>query len=347
MKQIFQRKSLFVCLLVVAILSFGLTACSTSGADKQAKSDENEGFTGTVTFGDAQWDSVEIHNAIARTILEKGYGIKTDVVSGSSASVLLGLERGDIDVLMEAWKLSYAGALEKALDSGKIQVVSENFTDDTQGLYVPRYVIEGDAERGIKPMAPDLKSVDQLPKYKDLFKDPNDPGKGQIMGAPSGYIADQTLQKKMKAYKLDETYNYFTPGSKTALVTSLDTAFREGKPWVGYGWTPTYFAAKYDLVLLKEPAYTEECWKSDMACAFPNDVVTIPVNTKFAKKAPKVVEFLSHYKTSAEITNDMLLYMGDHKASPEETAKWWLQTNDLWTKWVPEEIANKVKKALQ
>lgn len=35
-----------------------------------------------------------------------------------------------------------------------------------QGSYVPRYLVEGDAERGIEPrLAPDLRSVTDLPRY--------------------------------------------------------------------------------------------------------------------------------------------------------------------------------------
>jgi len=52
-----------------------------------------------------------------------------------------------------------------------------NFPDSTQGWYVPTYVIKGDKERGIEPMAPDLKTVEDMPKYWELFQNPQIPGK--------------------------------------------------------------------------------------------------------------------------------------------------------------------------
>jgi glycine betaine/proline transport system substrate-binding protein len=49
------------------------------------------------------------------------------------------------------------------------------FDDAAQGFYVPRYLVEGDAERGIEPLAPDLRSVSDLPRYAELFRDPSSP----------------------------------------------------------------------------------------------------------------------------------------------------------------------------
>ena len=66
------------------------------------------------------------------------------------------------------------------------------------------------------------------------------------------------------------------------------------------------------------------------------------------EKAPEVVEFLKNYKTSSELTNEMLAYMQENDARADETAIWFLQKyEELWTQWLPEDIASKVKEALQ
>jgi ABC-type proline/glycine betaine transport system substrate-binding protein len=54
--------------------------------------------------------------------------------------------------------------------SGLYQELGLNFGDNMQGLYVPRYVIEGDTERGIEAMAPDLKAVADLAKYPERIQ---------------------------------------------------------------------------------------------------------------------------------------------------------------------------------
>ncbi|MEB0015164.1 histidine ABC transporter substrate-binding protein, partial [Glaciimonas sp. Cout2] len=63
----------------------------------------------------------------------------------------------------DAWiRAEKAGSV---MPLGKVIVVA------SEGWYVPEYVIMGDASRGIKPMAPTLKSVSYLPTYKSFFKD--------------------------------------------------------------------------------------------------------------------------------------------------------------------------------
>ena len=69
---------------------------------------------------------------------------------------------------MSIWKygqIMLKRFMKKQLDKGTIIKLSTNFDDNSQGLYVPTYVIEGDKERGIEAVAPDLKTVEDLAKY--------------------------------------------------------------------------------------------------------------------------------------------------------------------------------------
>ncbi|HET7578768.1 MAG TPA: ABC transporter substrate-binding protein [Bacillales bacterium] len=343
-------RTIVLSLFIIPMLVLAGCGNNTNGGGS-ANSGKGGGYSGKIVFADAQWDSIELHNWIARWIIEKGYGIKTGVKSGSTAATFLGFRQGDIDVYMEVWTSNIKDVYQEALKSGDIKKVSVNYDDDKQGFFVPTYMIKGDPKRGIKATAPDLKSVKDLPKYWKLFKDPSDPSKGRIVGAPSGWEVDKILQKQVKAFGLDKTYNYFRPGSSTALTTSLSTAYKNGKPWIGYYWGPTWVLGKYDMTLLKEPKHTKKCWNTTKACAFPKVPVVVAVNSDFAKEAPKVVKFLSHYKTSADLTNAGLAQMQAHsdaKNPAKVAAKIWLNKHtDLWTKWVPDNVAKKVKKAIQ
>ena len=85
-----------------------------------------------------------------------------------------------------------------------------------------------------------------------------------------------------------------------------------------------------------------------MLCEWPVVDVTVAVHKSLKDKAPDVLEFLSKYRTSKDLTNNALLYMQENDASADETAKWFLRENeDLWISWVPEEVAAKVKEAIQ
>ncbi|WP_085523035.1 ABC transporter substrate-binding protein [Tuberibacillus sp. Marseille-P3662] len=331
---------------ITAMLIFAVTACGNSeGASSEGSGDSGSNKQVTLDFADAGWDSIRLHNEIAGTIIEEGYGYKTSVTPGNTPVTFQGLVNGDIDIYMEVWTGNIKEDYQKAIDEGSVKKTSVNFDDNTQGLYVPTYMIKGDEKRGIDPVAPDLKTVEDLKKYPDLFKGPS--GKPRIVGSPPGWEVDKILGQKVKTYGLDKQFEYFHPGSQTALTTSLSKAYEAGEPWVGYYWTPTWVMGKYDMTLLKEDEYSDEKWNNGYACEFPSNQVVTAATDSLEDKAPKVVEFLNHYKTSSSLTNEGLLYMQKNDAGAEEAAKWWLkQHEDLWTKWVPEAVAKKVKKAL-
>lgn len=331
-----QKKFVRTLLSIVFIVPLlFLTACG--GNTNQKK----------IVFADAGWESIRFHNEVARLILEEGYGFKTEVTNGSSSSTFLGLRRGDIDVYMEVWTNNIKKIYDEAIQSGDVVKVGVNFNDNRQGFYVPTYMIKGDPKRNIKPIAPDLKTVQDLQKYWKLFKDPSDENKGRIVGAPTGWEVYSILEKKINTYGLKKTFNHFAPGSETALTTSLTKAYENGDPWVGYYWEPTWVMGKYDMTLLEEPKYDEKVWRQNFGTEFPTMDVVIAVNKDVPNDHPEVVEFLKKYKTSSKLTNDALAYMQENSANEKETAKWWMKENmDVWTKWVPKDVAEKVKKAL-
>jgi len=182
----------FVTLALLALAGLGLAQkCETNR---------------TIVFADYDWESARVHNRIAQFILEKGYGCKTDALPGTSIPLITGLGRGDIDVSMEIWYNLSRDIIDRLESEGKIQRIGVNFPDAVQGWFVPTYVIKGDEKRGIKPMAPDLKSVFDLPKYKDLFRDPEEPTKGRFYNGVLGWFAEKVNTKKLKAYGLDKHY---------------------------------------------------------------------------------------------------------------------------------------------
>lgn len=315
-----------------------LTACGNT-ASKDSIS--------TIKLADPGWDSVRIHNSVAQIILEEGYGYETEVVNGTSTATLQALQQGDLQVYTEVWSDNLGDAYTNAIESGDVEDVATNFNDNSQGLYVPTYVIEGDAERGIEAVAPDLKTVKDLADYPELFQDPENKDKGRIIGAPSSWIISKYLEEKLVTYGLDEMYTYLAPGSDSSIVADLASAYKKGEPWVGYYWSPTFVTASYDLTLLGDDPFDQEAWDKDRSGEFPPNDVFVTVHKDLKTQAPEVVEFLSNYETSSALTEEALEYMGENESTPDETAKWFMEKNeDLWTSWVPEDIAEKVKAAL-
>jgi glycine betaine/proline transport system substrate-binding protein len=303
-----------------------------------------------ITFADAGWASMQFHNEVARTIVEKGYGYQTDVVTGSLAVLFLGLKRGDVDVYMEAWTNDLRDIYYPAIEEGSIIQVSINYNDNAQGFYVPTYVIEGDKERNIEPMAPDLKTVKDLKDYWHIFEDEADPSKGRIYGSPPTWTTtDEILRKKLQTYGLNKYYNYFSPGSGSALQAVIVGAYEKGEPIVAYYWEPTWVMGMLDLTLLEEAPYSDKKWLEDETfdCKFKEMDVTIAVNKDLPEKTPAVVEFLSNYRTTSDIASEALSYMMENDVGKKEAAYWFLKNRkDLWTEWVPQNVAKKVINAI-
>lgn len=307
-----------------------------------------------VVFGDLDWDSALFHNAVTRFILEKGYGCKTDAIPGSTVPLYSGAVRGDVDVVMEIWVNTSPKVWTDALQEGKVQEVGSNFKDGFHRWFVPRYMVEGD-----DAPAKDLKSVADLPKYKELFKDPEEPGKGRFYNCIPGWQCEITNTKKFHAYGLDKDFVNFRPGTGSALAAAIESSIKRKRPIFFYYWGPSWLYGKYqkDLVALEEPPYDKDIWQALEKAERPEDVkqatayspvdVVIGVNSAFAGKAPELIKFLSKYSTSSALVSEALAYMQDNGGSAEKAAKNFLETHeDVWTNWVPEEVAARVKGAL-
>ena len=321
--------------LGVLLLLIPLTGCLLERPEK------------SIVFADMQYDTVQVHGRIAAFILENGYGYQTDFIPCDTFSMFVGLERGDMDISMELWVESAMEAYEKAIASGKVIDLGTNFGDAWEGWLVPTFVIKGDPTRGIEPMAPDLKSIEDLPKYWELFKDPEELSKGRFHNGIPGWLCTEGNSRKLKAYGLDEYFTDFISGSDAALVGSMVAAHEKGEPWFGYYYDPTWVLGKLDMAKLEEPPFDREVWEATRGCAYPPGRVIVLANVSLLDRAPEVVEFLRTYETTATQNSAFLAYMQEKEASTEEAAIYFLQENEsTWTKWVPADIADKVKAAL-
>ncbi len=312
-----------------------------------------------IIFGDFGWDSAQVHNRIAGIIIEKGLGYPIKFVQGETImlnTALIQAKGGEApNVNMETWTENWQELYDEGLAKGKDAKTRQGFINlganvpnSVQGWYVPRYMVEGDAKRGIKATAKGLKSVFDLPKYWKLFKDPEDPTKGRFHSCIPGWSCALVNDKKFKAYGIMENYNIMQPGSGPALAASMETAYKRGKPWLGYYWAPTWVLGKLDMVRLEEPAFDQEIWDKTKACEYPAVKCDILVHKTLPKDAPDVVEFLKKYETTLDINNKFLAYMQDNKATTDAAAVWFLKNYEsLWTGWVSADVAAKVKASLK
>jgi len=305
------------------------------------------GYDKPIVFAELDWDSVQVLNNVARFVLEEGFGCATDSIPGSTVPMYRGAVRGDIDVVMEVWLDNVPDFWVPAVAAGDVLELDAVFDDAIQGFYVPRYMVEGDADRGIAATAPDLRSVADLPKYASLFRDPEQPDKGRFYNCIIGWRCEELNNVKLAAYGLTDDFTNFLPGTAIALAASMESAYLRGDAWLGYYWSPTWVLGKLDMIRLEEPPYTDACWAeieanvetpqaATEACSYPASTAVIALGKNFKDQAPAaLVAFLDAIDTPSAMINKILAHMQETDATPNEAALHFLQTEpEVWTGWL-------------
>ncbi len=329
---------------LIFALAAGLVAATPALAQDQAACELDR----PVVFGDLNWDSARFHAAVAEYIIRTGYGCATDSIPGDTIPLINGVARGDADLVMEIWTANPAEAWVEAEKAGQTVALGTTFPDASEGWFVPTAVVSGPVA-----VAPDLKSVTDLAKYRDLFTEPEEPGKGRFYNCPAGWQCEIVNTKKLEAYGLADSFTNFRPGTGEALAAAAEAGALRDKATLFYYWGPTWLLGKHDFTRLEEPPFDQAKWDAMMAAehpteatAYPESKVVIGANKAFTEAAPQLAAFLSAYSSTNAATSAMLAYMQDNKASPADAALHFLKTTDEWTAWVPAEVADRVKAAL-
>ncbi len=312
-----------------------------------------------VVFGELDWESAQVATWIARLVLEAGYGCETSAIPGTVVPLYQGAVRGDVDVIMEVWTDNTPDLWTDAVESGTVEQAGVAFDDAVQGWFVPRYLVEGDPERGIEPAAPDLRSVFDIPRYKELFRDPERPDRGRFYNCVVGWQCELVNGVKLHGYGLDDDLTNFRSGTGVALAAELEGAYRRGDAWLGYYWGPTWVLGELDLYMLEEPPFTQECWdaftalvdrpeEAEFACAYPASTAVVGVGSRFVDEAPEGVRaFLDAYHGGSAMLSRALAYMHAEDATPQQAARRFLRTEPtVWRAWLPTDVADMVAGAV-
>lgn len=333
------RKVLLVLLAGIIVASMVFAGCEGAAEEKPL-----------IKVSDLNWGSAHFQSEVAKIIIEEGYGYPAELVGGTTIALLTATRTGEIDVLLEGWLPNQQEAYDEAINAGDIVLLGILNNDNWQSLFiVPTYVIEGDAERGIEPMAPNLTSVFDLDQaeYKELFQNPENPSKGAILTCVPGWECELINIAKLEAYELDDDYDLINPGSQAGLEASMTGAYEKGEPWLGYYWGPTWISGKLDLTLLEEPPYDEEVWNDNRGCAYPSSDLFIAGHKDFPDKAPELVTMFEKWKMDSATLGEALAYMNDTGGEPIDAAIWFLKNREeIWTQFVPADVAENVRTAV-
>lgn len=327
-----------------SLLAFGLIAQTVNADDQRAP----------IQFGDITWESGSLITEVLRFITEKGYDLKTDTLPGSTVSLEAALAKNDIQVIGEEWA-GRSPVWIKAEAEGKVFGLGDIVKNASEGWWVPEYVIKGDPEKGLKALAPELKSVSDLARYKDVFRDQEDPARGRFLNSPAGWTSETVNSQKLKAYGLDKDFVNFRTGSGAALDAEVSSSIKRGQPVLFYYWSPTPMIGRYKLIKLQEPAFDAQAWETLMDGNNPNPKGTrslpaklaIGVSAPFKAQYPQLVEFFEKVDFPIDLLNKTLAQMSEKRTEPRKAAEAFLREQpQIWQAWVTPEAAKKVSSAL-
>ena len=295
-----------------------------------------------IKFGALTWESGQFISGVLKYIAEDGYDCTIEEVPGAGPALETALSQNDIQVIGEQW-VGRSPIMEQAIAQNKVAVIGDTLKGGaTQGWYVPKYVLDEN---------PGLRSYQDLPKYAELFKDPEDPRKSRFMNCPSGWTCEIFNSRLLKNTGLDSIFNNAHPGTGAALDAEIASAFEQHKPLLFYYWQPTGLMAKYDFAPLAFPAHDDACWQdllladgtADCVSGFPVSPLGIAVSTPFIESNPELAAVFEKVQFTSDELNGAILEMSESKRSGDEQALTFLRENpNVWQGWLSEEAATRL-----
>lgn len=306
---------------------------------------------GRVTISEMNWASAEFAAYVDKIILEEGYGCMVELVPGDTMPTSTSMvEKGEPDIAPEIWPNTVKKQIDEAVAEGRLHYAAKILTDGgEEGWMIPQYV---------KDANPDIETVEDALARPDLFQHPELPDKGALYGCPSGWNCQIVTENLFRAFKAEEKgFELVNPGSGAGLAGSIAKAYEREEPWLGYYWAPTAVLGKYPMFMLDfgvdhDPDEWANCTLKPECLdpkpnAWPKSEIVTVVTDDLTKRAPEAVEYLNKRAWSNAIANEVLAYMDDNQYPGEEGARYFLKKyEDLWTKWVPADVASNVKDAL-
>lgn len=333
---------------IAAAMTLALLSLSTPAA--LAQDDTTScGIDRTIDIAEMTWPSAAALAHIHATILETGFGCDVEIVTGDTVPTSSSmLTRGTPAIAPELWTSAIEEPWSEGLEAGEVVQLSDAITDGTiEGWFIPRYVQEAH---------PELTTAEAVIARPDLFADPEEPSQGRLYSCPPGWACELSTSALFEAFDMEDTWNLFSPGSGGALDASIARAFTREEPILFYYWGPTAILGKYDAVQLdlgetKPDVYAcntdADCNEPAGVTAYPSSPAVVGAAAWIKEDAPAIADYFSKVGlTNAEIS-ELLVYGDENQADAAATAENFLKTKeDLWTNWVPADVAERVKASL-
>ena len=304
---------------------------------------------GDITLGEFSWQSSQAMANVDKLILSLGYGCNASTVAGDTVPTITAMiEKGQPDVSPEATPSLLGDVYTAGAAEGRIGQIGTAISDgQVSGWYIPTYVAEAH---------PEIKTVEDAMAHPELFPSSEDPSKGAVIQGPQGW-GDTVVTAQLFKGLNNPNFVLVPTGSAAALDGVIAKAYEQKTGIIAQYWSPTSLLVQYPMVRL-EMAHDAAEWArctSVQDCPDPKpnywteaEMVTL-ASSEFSGRTdiPEVMDyFKTRSWTQAEVSQ-VMLWMTENQANGEDGARWFLKNlPDVWTKWVPADVAEKINAAL-
>lgn len=303
-----------------------------------------------VTVAEMTWISGAVQAKLFQRILEAGYGCNVETVPGDTIPTATSmLTKGKPMIVPEYWVNSMAELWEKLQAQNAVYKAGEIYTEGgNEGWWIPDYVAREN---------PGLKTIADLPKYKQLFEEVAAGGKARLYNCPPGWACENTNKHLFEALNLgDKGFTLFSPGSGANLKAVIARKVTRKEPIVTYYWGPTAVLGRYGLVKLEIPAPYDkdkfDCLASadcpnPQLSAWKSSTVAVGVVPRLKEQAPDVVAFCEKVQMPNQVINEVLGWVDQRSAEADAGAEYFLKNYEhIWTQWVPQDAADRIRQSL-
>jgi glycine betaine/proline transport system substrate-binding protein len=239
---------------------------------------------------------------------------------------------GDIDATLEVWPSGHAKDRKQYIDqAGTVVDGGELGIVGNIGWFTPSYVVE---------QYPEYATWEGFEEDADVFATAETGDKGRFLGADTTYsIFDEAIIESL-GLDLEVVYS----GSEAASLAALDKAVTNEEPILMYWWTPQWANAKYDLVEVELPPFSDECEQIaaddpkavGYDCDYAEDVLYKAFSSQLEEKDAAAFAFFSNFQWTEDDQNGVALEIQEG-TDPEEAAQTWIDANeDVWSAWLPQ-----------
>lgn len=318
--------------LLVAAMALVVAACGDDTAGTTVAGDDPTGTTAasggeTINIVANAWTASALNAEIAKQLIESELGNPVEIVAIDENTMFTGLSDGSVDAVLEVWPSGITPDEQAFLDDGSVVSIGELGAIGQIGWFVPSYVIDEN---------PDLATWEGYldPANAALFATAETGDLGRFLGTDPSYSQyDEPI-----IANLGLPFMAVFSGSEPATVAELDARVAANEPILMYWWTPTAAVAKYDLVQVELPEYTDECYAgevSEVDCAYPADALVKLASAQLAEKAPEVLAFLEAFTLSNEDQLGMLPAVEIDGEDASDIAAQWIADNEaVWSTWL-------------